>query len=106
MLSVIGVPFHRIWLAGVRTILFLTGSTMSLGGLGSGAGRSMATALVAIGMDMMNTMRSTSRTSINGVMFISIIGAPSSRPPDIAMGNYSLEYLARINPRWGRPGWK
>jgi hypothetical protein len=34
---------------------------------------------------MMNMMRRTSRTSINGVMFMSIIGAPSSEPPDIAM---------------------
>jgi hypothetical protein len=28
-------------------------------------------------------------TSINGVVFISIIGEPSSLPPDIAMGWYS-----------------
>gem|GEM_PF-5332821 len=31
----------------------------------------------------------TSKTSINGVMFISIIGAPSSEPPDIAIVFYS-----------------
>ncbi len=41
---------------------------------------------VATGMVMMNMMRSTSMTSINGVVFISIIGEPSSLPPDIAMG--------------------
>src|SRR6218665_1034443 len=36
-------------------------------------------------MVMMNMMRSTSRTSINGVVFRSIIGSPSSRPPLIAI---------------------
>src|SRR6218665_3934514 len=36
-------------------------------------------------MVMMNMMRSTSRTSINGVVFRSIIGSRSSRPPLIAI---------------------
>src|SRR5690606_5277789 len=90
-----GVPFHRISLLGVSTILFLIGSTG--GGVSDslGTGRSISTEWVATGMDMMNTMRSTSRTSINGVMFISIIGLPSSLPPDIAMANYSLEIFGR-----------
>jgi hypothetical protein len=32
-------------------------------------------------------MSMQSMTSINGVVFISIIGEPSSLPPDIAMGS-------------------
>ena len=74
-----------ISLVGVIDTLFLTGFTISVGGVGAGLGRSMLTAWVATGMVMMNMMRSTSMTSINGVVFISIIGEPSSLPPDIAM---------------------
>ena len=37
------------------------------------------------GLVMMNMMSSTSKTSINGVMFMSVIGCPSSWPPDIPM---------------------
>src|SRR5690349_6454256 len=75
--------------SGVRTILFLTvsGGGMSVGGCG--AGRSMSTEWVATGMVMMNMMSRTSMTSMSGVVFISIIGEPSSLPPDIAMGKYS-----------------
>src|SRR5690606_26967264 len=57
---------------------------------GLGEGRSISTECVATGMVMMNMMRSTSMTSISGVVFISIIGSPSSVPPDIAIADYSL----------------
>jgi hypothetical protein len=41
------------------------------------------------GIDMINTMMSTSITSMSGVVLISIIGAPASELPTlIAMKNY------------------
>ena len=86
----IALPFQRIWLSTVSTSLFFSGSTVTSGGVVLGAGRSISTECVATGIVMMNMMRRTSRTSINGVMFISIIGAPSSLPPDIAIVGYSL----------------
>ena len=45
-------------------------------------------------------------TSINGVMFISIIGAPSSWPPDIAMGTYSLNYVPAADQPFGSTGFE
>src|SRR3546814_13782297 len=61
--------------------LFLIGSTG--GGLvcSLSCGRSILTAWVWIGMVMINMMSRTSMTSIHGVVFISIIGSLSSRPP-------------------------
>ena len=43
---------------------------------GWSTGRSSFTACVWIGIVMMNMMRSTSMTSISGVMLMSIIGSP------------------------------
>src|SRR3546814_570380 len=57
--------------------LFFSGSTLLASSFGTG--RSIFTAWVWTGMVMMNMMRSTSMTSINGVMFTSIIGSSSSR---------------------------
>ncbi|PAV73702.1 hypothetical protein WR25_23458 [Diploscapter pachys] len=68
-------------------ILFFCGSTGGFWLRGSLTGRSTFTACVGIGRVMMNMMRSTSMTSINGVVFMSIIGSPSSEPPLIAMSN-------------------
>jgi hypothetical protein len=42
-----------------------------------------------MGMVMMNMIRSTSMTSISGVVLMSIIGSPSAPPVDIAIGTYS-----------------
>src|SRR5690348_8338139 len=69
-------PFHSTAPCGVTTILFLIGS------IGGGVellfcGRSSFTAWVWIGMVMISMMISTSMTSINGVVLISIIGSPS-----------------------------
>ena len=92
----IGEPFHRMMFCAVRTSLFFTGSTSGLFVGGVACGKSMLTEWVATGMVMMNMMRSTSMTSINGVVFISIIGEPSSLPPLIAIGG---------TPVWSRvPG--
>jgi hypothetical protein len=70
-----GAPFHSKAPAAVMTILFLIGSTGG-GGEPSLCGRSSFTAWVWIGMVMMNMMRSTSRTSISGVVLMSMIGSP------------------------------
>src|ERR1700754_4089125 len=40
-------------------------------------------------MVMMNMMRSTSMTSISGVVLMSIMGSPSAVPAAIAIGRYS-----------------
>ena len=57
------------------TILFLTGSIGGGVGLSTFCGRSSFTAWVCTGMVMMNMIRSTSMTSINGVVLISIMGS-------------------------------
>src|SRR6185437_4456332 len=85
-------PFHMIWSSGVRMILFLSVLTMLL--LGLGEGKSMLTEFVIGGSVMMSMTRRTSMTSISGVTFISIIGEPSSLPPDIAMGRLLLNVPA------------
>ena len=72
-------------LFGMMTSLFFWRSIGTSGVTGCGDGRSILIAWVATGMVMMNMMRRTSMTSINGVVFISIIGWPSSLPPLIAM---------------------
>ena len=77
---------------------------------GEAAGRSIGIAWVATGMVMMNMIRSTSMTSINGVVFISIIGSPSSLPPLIDMVWYSCSFgyrarsTARIYQAFGSTG--
>ena len=75
---------------------------LGIGQVGQGFGRSSFTAWVWIGMVMMNMIRSTSMTSINGVVFISIIGEPSSLPPDIAMVGYSW-ILVCLEPAGDQP---
>ena len=67
--------------------MLTTGSINTSGGgwFGSCTGRSILTACDTGGMVIISMMRRTSMTSINGVVFISIIGWPSSLPPLIAM---------------------
>jgi hypothetical protein len=71
------------------TTLFLSRLTITSGGGADGLGRSMFTACVATGIVMMNMMRRTSMTSISGVVFISIIGWPSSLPAEMPILGYS-----------------
>lgn len=53
------------------------------GGLLFWRGMSSFTACVITGSVMMNMINNTNMTSINGVVLISIIGAPSSLPPTL-----------------------
>ena len=72
-------------------ILFFCGSIGGCGWFLELIGRSTFTAWVWIGMVMMNMMSSTSMTSISGVVFISIIGSPSSAPALMDMAGLLLE---------------
>ena len=67
------------------TTLFLIGSTGGGGWFGWSDGRSSFTAWVWIGMVMMNMIRSTSMTSISGVVLMSIIGSASRLSPVVCI---------------------
>src|SRR6185312_13707105 len=72
-----GVPFHRSAPVSVITSSFLSGfggGTLN----GGGDGKSSFTIWVCGGMVMISMMRSTSRTSISGVVFMPAIGLACS----------------------------
>src|SRR3546814_18693737 len=82
--------------AALIITLFFSGSTLFW--FGFGTGRSIFTAWVWTGMVMMNMMRSTSMTSINGVMFTSIIGSSLSR----SLTAVDMALLNRTSVGWGK----
>src|SRR6476660_1633277 len=90
---VTGEPFHKTWSPALIDRTFFTGSIGGGVWFGWLTGRSSFTACVWIGMVMMNMMRRTNMTSINGVVLISIIGSPVELSLvvciDIAENSYS-----------------
>src|SRR6478672_2618796 len=89
-----GVPFHSTWSCALTDTTFLTGLTGGGVTLGWFTGRSSFTACVCGGMVTISMISSTSMTSINGVVLMSIIGVPSTLLPVVCIAMRLSSYLS------------
>src|SRR6476620_7582148 len=100
---VTGLPFQVIVFAAVTPTVFFSG-WIGGGGWLVFCGRSSFTACVWIGSVMMNMMRRTSMTSINGVVLMSIIGSPESLSLVVCIDMEAYSWLTALRgcPAAGR----